>query len=226
MNIYPAILTGDLNQVIRHAETTRGSESIDVVQIDIIDGIYRDNLTVTPADLVQVDWGELQLDLHLMTNEPIDYVHEIVEYKSSLPVRAVIAQVERMSSQVEFLEEVKRHQWRAGLSLDYFTPLEAIDDVSWDSLDIIMVMGNESGFHGRQLQLGALQLVQEVRREVEKRAVQVEVIVDVGVNEQTIGQIARAGADGVAVGSSLWQAEDFEQKVSELQALAGQMLAH
>jgi ribulose-phosphate 3-epimerase len=220
MNIYPAILTGDPQVVAQQVLLAQSSPDIQAVQLDIIDGIYRDVFTVTPSDLVGIDWGSVKLDLHLMVNEPIDYVHEAIEFRRELPIRAIVAQVERMSSQAEYLEEVKRHDWLAGLSLDYYTPLEAIDEESWEYLDVIQVMGNESGYQGRQLQLGALELVREVKQAALERDKVIEIMVDVGVKEQTIGQIAQAGATGAAAGSVLWKADDFAKKVSELLVIA------
>ena len=100
MKLHPSLLTDSVDQYQQQLELILSSQLIEVAQVDVIDGHFADNITLTPADLVNFDYGQLQLDFHLMTEEPMDYVYELIEHQDLLPVRAVIAQVERMSSQV------------------------------------------------------------------------------------------------------------------------------
>jgi hypothetical protein len=49
----------------------------------------------------------------------MDYVWELEEYCRHLPIRAVFGQIEKMTYQEAFLEEIKKQDWRAGLALDF-----------------------------------------------------------------------------------------------------------
>lgn len=229
VRIYPALLSDQLadlqSQILKiiDMDTDGGSGSnsshVDrVVQIDIIDGKFADNLTCTPTDLLGFNFGELKIDFHLMTEDPMDYVHELIDVKSVLPVRAVIGQVERMTSQAYFLEEVRQQQWLPGLSLDLFTPVEAIDEDSWESLKVVQVMGVAAGFQGQRLQTSALQVIVELRPLCTQHGV--ELIVDGGINLETVSAVIRAGADSVAVGSSLWQSADISDTIIKLKTEA------
>lgn len=217
MKIYPAILSDSLFVVAEQIRSAQDLEDVTTVQIDIIDGRFADNLTITPADVVGQDFDSLDCDFHLMTEEPLDFVNELIEYKMEIPVRAVIGQVERMSHQTHFLEEVEKQGWLPGLSLDIFTPLESIDDEAWQYIKIVQLMAIEAGSQGQDFHPVVLEKIAELKKFVAKQGYQVEIIIDGGVNTLTVEKISQAGADSAAVGSALWEAIDRNSVVQALQ---------
>jgi len=110
MNLYPTILTSSMATAEEQLALIKDNPKINVVQVDIIDGLFSDNLTIIPTDLVFMDFGDLKLDLHLQVEEPMDTFLEIESLANDLPIRSVIAQIERMTYQEDFLLEVKRKQ--------------------------------------------------------------------------------------------------------------------
>lgn len=216
MQIYPAILTDSLELLQKQIFEAGVLDSVSTVQVDIIDGRFADNLTITPTDLATVEFGELQCDFHLMTEEPMDIVFELIEQEKILPVRAVIAQVERMSNQQFFLEEVQKHDWVPGLSLDIFTPLEAIEEESWQYIKVVQLMAVEAGFQGQDFNPLVLEKIKELRTFVEQNEYEVEIIVDGAIDSSTASQVMTAGADGVAIGSALWQAGNKNELLKSL----------
>lgn len=215
MNVYPSILTDEIELVYEQVSLCRENSDVHTVQIDIIDGFFADNITVFPSDLFQVDFGDLKVDFHLMTQEPMDFVHEIRDSKDFLPVRAVIGQLEQMDSQVEFLKEVKKNGWMTGLSLDLHTPIESIDEEAWEFLEVIQIMGVKAGYQGQEFNLNTLNIVSELHDKIEELGLDIEVIVDGGVGLENINEIEDHGADGVAPGSDLWTAEDFDDAYND-----------
>jgi ribulose-phosphate 3-epimerase len=209
MNIYPSILTDEVEQVLEQVEICKESSLVQTVQIDIIDSFFVDNITVFPSDVSKVDFGDIKVDFHLMTQEPMDFVHEIKDSKEFLPVRAVLGQIEQMTSQVDFLQEVRKNEWMAGLSLNLHTPIESIDEEAWKYIDAIQIMGITAGFQGQEFNVSALEIISELRDAIEERGLDIEVIVDGGVKLDNVKEIADYGADGVAVGSALWRSSDF-----------------
>lgn len=223
MKLYPTILSDSLATVRKQASQANSLEKIETLQIDVIDGYYADNVTVTPLDLVEVDFGKLSVDLHLMTEEPLDYVYEFLERKDMIPIRGIMGQIEKMSYQRFFLEEVKKHGWKAGLSLDVFTPIEEIDEEVWPLLDIVQLVAVEIGFQGGDFHSSVLQKIEKLKKIIDQvenadfgQKKSIEIIIDGGVKVDTIKSIRDAGADGVAVGSALWEAGNVEQMVTAL----------
>lgn len=213
MKYIPSLLSDQPGELAQQLERVAPIEDLHRVQFDIIDGLFADNVTITPADFGQFDLSGFEVDVHLMVQEPIDFVHEIIDHRSAAPISAIIAQVEHMSSQQHYLEEVKKQGWKPGLSLNLHTPIEAIDDESWEQLELIQVMGISAGFQGQELVFSSLQLVQEVKQYIAAEGLELEIIFDGGVKPANISAIAAAGADAVIIGSGLWKSQDIEAQL-------------
>lgn len=217
MTIYPALLSDSLPELQELLARVQSVEEIEVVQIDIIDGFFVDNLTITPSDLPELDFGRLRADIHLMTIDPLDYVHELVPRHDEIPVRSVIAQVEKMHHQHHFLEEVQKQGWEPGLSLDIFTPVsEGIDPESWQFVKVIQLMSIEAGFQGQSFNDLVLDKVTELRKLAKQHKAEIEIILDGGINQNTIGKVRNAGVKSVAVGSALWKSDDISETMKLL----------
>lgn len=214
MNIYPSILTDSMKTVEQQVQHSLSLPDIETVQVDIIDGEYADNLTISPIDLIGTDFGQLSVDFHLMVNEPIEYVYECKQVDQ---VRSVIGQIERMSSQEEFITEALELNILPGLSVDIFTPVESIDKESWERIRIVQIMGNKAGVQGQPLNPIALKKLQEVA-EIKKSMdlPNLEILLDIGVTLENVQSIAHAGATAVTPGSLLWKSQDIEKTVHEL----------
>ena len=207
MSIVPSILTDSFLTLQQEVDAVKFSSGIEAVQIDVVDGQFADNITVTPLDLTVGDYEPLKLDFHLMTEEPLDFVYECEAVRDYLPIRRIYGQIERMSSQADFLWEVKANNWQAGLALDLFTPLESIDEDVWLELDYLLLMGVEAGAQGRTFHELALEKVQEARQlAVGQRPL--HILVDGGIKLTNVKKIFTVGADEVTVGSELWTSPD------------------
>lgn len=211
LNVYPAILTDVIQEAQQQIMAVASIPKIRIVQIDVIDGFFVENITITPSDLPNVDFGELSCDLHLMTEEPLDFVYEAIDVKEQVPFRAVIGQVERMSKQVDFLKTVKAEGWAPGLSLDLYTPLDSIEDDAWDHLDIVQLMGIEAGFQGQQFKEITLQKIEELATLAASKKRSIEICVDGGVTPALVESLLKAGAHSIVVGSSIWKQDDVRE---------------
>ena len=219
--VVPAILSGDVSEVQRMLNMAKSFPNCQLLQVDVIDGWFADNVTVTPTDFRELDFGQLQIDVHLMTEEPLDFVFEALEFKDQLPILSMTAQIEHMSSQVAFVDQVKSVGWQVGLCLDLFTPAEAIESDAWSKLDFIQIMGIEAGFQGQEFSSQTFDTIREVRKILIKQELETEVVVDGGVKLSNLAKIFEAGVDRVMVGSAIWQASDpveaYRQIVEEIE---------
>ena len=219
MKIYPTLLDDSLATIQAQLVALKSLKHLSILQIDIIDGEFVDNLTITPIDLVGLDFGDLQLDFHLMVHEPLGYVYEILNQQETLPVRAIIAQVERMSDQLEFIREVTKNKAKAGLSLDVFTPIEVINDDAWAKLDVIQLMAVEAGFQGQPLKAIIFEKIKKLGAILTKFNAKCEIVIDGGVTLENVSQLHQVGADAVGVGSALWRAKDPQAVINQIRQL-------
>ncbi len=215
MEIIPSILTDEVDLVFEQVEVCKESGLVHRLQLDVIDGMFADNITIFPSDLMGISFANLKIDIHLMTQDPMDFVHELRDMKKYVPVGVVLGQVEQMHSQKKFLKEVKKNGWQAGLSLNLHTPLEAIDDEVWEFLDAVQIMGVKAGFSGQQFSTTALNMISELNDYIMDNDLDIEIIVDGGVTLDNLDEVASFGADAVVVGSALWQSRDFKEKYQD-----------
>jgi ribulose-phosphate 3-epimerase len=211
LKIYPSVLTDSVETAQIQVALTAGSQYVNTTQIDIIDGVFADMLTISITGYQDIDFMGTTTDLHLMVEEPLDFVYEAQD--THLPIHSIIAQVEKMSNQVEFVKQVKSNDWKVGLSLDLYTPLDAVDDEVWSEIDSLQVMTNVAGRQGQELHPHALETLKEVVTEVTQHNLDLEVIVDIGVKLDTIAELYKIGARGFSIGSGLWKEEDFDSAV-------------
>lgn len=173
------------------------------VQLDVADEEFTSKPTLGVEKMLEVA-TTLERDVHLMTVEPADWL-EVCKIEG---VKTAIGQIENMSSQKEFVEEAKELNLRVGLGVDWETELKELDWLAAQEADLILIMAVRAGKEGQKFNQESLSRIQELR----KRGFAKEICVDGGVNEQTIGKCVKAGADVLAVGSCLWQAEDVAEQ--------------
>lgn len=210
-------MTQDLHVAQEQLDLSQELSDVETVQFDVIDGYYVDNLTLAPTALAELEYGELRADLHLMVNEPLDFVYEARDMAKQLPIRAIIAQIERMSDQVAYAEEVRRNNWQVGLSLDLYTPLESIHEHVWELVDIVQVMGIQAGYQGQEFKPQSLAFIEEAVKRSRASEHAIEIIVDGGIKAEQVAILEELGVQGVSVGSVLWKAEAIQEAFESLQ---------
>lgn len=216
IKVYPAILTDSIAEVQTQLDQVKNNSRVEVVHIDIIDGYFTDNLTITPMDLVEVDLGRLKLDFHLMTEEPLSFAEEIVNYREFLAPKTVIGQVEKMTSQNDFVDLLLERELRAGLSLNLYTPHEEILESVFKKLSVLQLMAIEAGEQGKQFNQNIFAKLEEVQARAKKSNPDLEIIMDGGVKLENINEIKKRHISGVVVGSVLWQSENIGKTLERL----------
>lgn len=212
MQINPAILTDSLATFVQQLDLVKQVPAIKAIQVDIIDAVFADNITINPTDLVDFDFENLAIDFHLMTEEPMDYVWELIDCGQKLPTQSVIGQIEKMSYQLDFLEEIKKAGWQAGLAVNLFTPLENIEENAWEYLDQVLLMAVEAGAQGQAFNSLIFAKIEELKNKIKKSNQQIKIAVDGGIKPEQIKNLQKAGVDQIAVGSALFNADDFTKE--------------
>lgn len=216
MHIFPALLTSQVHEFKEQLALSKRMQGVSTIQVDIIDGFFADNITISPVDIAELDYGELSIDFHFMVEDSYDYLHEIESNASFFPVRGIITQIERLHEPKQFLQHVKERGWLAGLSLNLDTPYDAIDEDVWEVLDIVQVMGIDAGFQGQNFNSRVLPLISHLRKHVQENNLPVEIIVDGGIDQHQLPKIIAAGASSAAIGSALWKSENPVETVMKL----------
>ena len=214
MLIIPSILSDSKTEIQLQADILSTQTGFSRVQVDIVDPEFADNITLTPIDFIDINLHNLEIEFHLMTNDPIN---DVVECSQVRGVKAIIAQIEHMPSQKDFYEHVNSYGFETGLSLDLYTPVEELDPEILENVSIVQVMGNKAGAQGKQF-AGEVVLtkIRELAKISQKQATPFQISVDIGMNSETILLCSQAGATVFVVGSYLWKAPNLEAAVEQL----------
>lgn len=218
--IIPGILEQSVPAIQEKVDRIKGM--VPRVHIDVIDGMFADNLTPDPVDLLDIDFSrkagsgsggsDLAVDLHLMVEEPINMIDDARTLREHVSSLRLIAQIERMSNQAEFVREARKAQCEIGLALNLYTPVSSIDRALLDQLDCMLVMSVKTGFSGQHFHHSILEKIQGVRN----TGFTGDLIMDGGEDPLHIAMSKKAGATSFAVTSYLWEHEDIRRALEEL----------
>lgn len=180
------------------------------VHIDICDGQFADNRTVT---LGQVHFGpDIAADLHLMVKDPSSQLESALSLHPSL----IIFHAESDGDLLGAMKHCKELDVRAGVALLPETAAGQAEELI-TAADHVLIFTGHLGHNGGQFQPGPLEKIAAVRSLNHG----VEIGVDGGVSDAVAGQIAAAGADVLFVGAYLQNSPTPEQAYDVISMQAG-----
>lgn len=182
-------------------------KKINKVHIDIVDGLFADLLTIAPADLQQFDLSSFQLDLHLLVDDPMEWVEECVALKP----KRLIAQIEKMGSQQLYLETVGGYGVAGGLALKVETPIEEIEEEVLKACPVILLLSIAPGTSGNPFDERVIPKIRELRERYNG-----SILIDGGINPVTYKQVLEAGASEAGANNAWWSGK-FEIINSKLE---------
>ena len=86
-------------------------------------------------------------------------------------------------------------------------------------LDMILIMSIHPGFGGQEFIPAALEKLRAVRRELDRRALKVDIEIDGGVKLDNIAEVKAAGANVFVSGSGIFGQGDYRKVVKEMRDL-------
>lgn len=173
-------------------------KKINKVHIDLGDGLLSDLITIAPADLQQFNISDMEVDLHLLVDDPMEYVEECV----ALSPRRLIAQIERMGSQTLFLETVAGYSVAGCLGIGIDTPIEEIETEALKLCKTILLLAVPMGTSGTPFDQRVLGKIKDLRKIFDG-----SILIDGGINQLTYAQIIAAGASEAGANSAYWKGE-------------------
>jgi ribulose-phosphate 3-epimerase len=105
------------------------------------------------------------------------------------------------------------------VSLNPATPLTQIEEILPD-IDLLLIMSVNPGFGGQQFIKTTLPKIIKARKMLNTLSNKPLLEVDGGVNLKNIEGIARAGADVLVAGASIFGTDDYQKTISALKAAA------
>lgn len=218
VKIAPSILSADIMNLERDVKAAEAAGA-DVFHIDIMDGHFVPNMSFSPSVVEGMrSVTDKPLDVHLMIENPDAYVKPIVEAGAD----TVLIHAESTQHIYRSIDLVKSLGAKAGVVVNPGTPLETVKEL-FPIIDQILVMTVNPGFGGQKFIPGMTKKIQRLDQLRQTAADDdFEIEVDGGINNETISQCAKAGADIFVAGSYLFDGNDadLEGRISKLRSLA------
>ncbi|HEX2517602.1 MAG TPA: ribulose-phosphate 3-epimerase [Chloroflexota bacterium] len=174
------------------------------IHVDVMDGRFVPNISVGPLvvaalrPLVQAAGGTL--DVHLMILEPERYLEDFRKAGAG----ALTVHAEAAGHLHRTVQAVRAMGVAAGVALNPATPLGALEEIL-PLLDQVLLMSVDPGFGGQGFIPGSVDKIARLRYLLDQRGLEgVELAVDGGIGEGTIGAVARAGATIAVAGSAVF----------------------
>jgi ribulose-phosphate 3-epimerase len=212
--IAPSLLAADfarLGDEVRAVERA----GADLLHFDVMDGHFVPNLSMGVPVLEAVrKVTKLPLDAHLMISEPEKYVEIFIKSGAdSVSVHCeVCPDIPKIAKRIHDLGA------RASIGINPETPIDRAIAAA-EHLDMILIMSVHPGFGGQHFIPESIQKLHEVRRELSRRGLSLDVEIDGGIKADNIADVKAAGANVFVSGSGIFGESDYGKIVEHMRDL-------
>lgn len=183
----------------------------DWVHLDVMDGHFVPNISFGPPVIESLNRAcpDRFFDCHMMVSEPEKWVEPIAKAGGN----QFTFHYESTTDAAALVKLIKSHGMRAACALKPGTPVDAVYPLV-DQLDMVLVMTVEPGFGGQSFMENMMPKVETLRAKYPHLDIQV----DGGLGEKTVGVAAKAGANVVVAGTAVFKAPQPSQMISLLRS--------
>jgi ribulose-phosphate 3-epimerase len=220
IEIAPSILASNfsrLGEEIRLVE----EGGADVIHVDVMDGHFVPNISIgIPVVESLRKATRLPLDVHLMIENPEEYIEEFVRAGAD---RVLIHQ-EATVHLDRALTMIRELGAEAGAAINPATPVPMLEDVL-GKVDTVLVMSVNPGFGGQKFIPNAVEKIRQLNQWRSRYNAAFRIQVDGGVDLGNVAELTLAGANTFVAGTSIFHTPDPAGAVRQIRRIASEALS-
>jgi ribulose-phosphate 3-epimerase len=209
--IAPSILAADFGR-LREQVADVVAAGASVIHVDVMDGHFVPTLSMGPQVVSALREFDVLIDVHLMVERPERHVTDFVKAGAD----NVTVHAESTPHVNYAVQAIREAGATAGVALTPSTPPGALTEVAGD-IWLALCMTVNPGWGGQAFIPASLGKIERIRAIVGES---VELEVDGGIDRDTAGPAADAGASLFVAGSALFGADDPGEAYSAIAAAA------
>lgn len=199
IEIAPSILSADFAHLADavHAVSEGGAT---VLHVDVMDGHFVPNITIGPPVVASIrKVTELPLDVHLMIENPDQYIPAFVDAGADW----ISVHQEACVHLHRTLELIRSHDVNAGVVINPATPVQMLEEVL-SMVHHVLVMSVNPGFGGQKFIPFALDKVRKLVMMREATRANFRIEIDGGISTETVADAVRAGVEILVAGNAVF----------------------
>lgn len=210
--VLPSLLLCDFGNLEREVRALEDA-GYGCLHLDVMDGVFVPNISYgMPIVEALRKLTDLPLDVHLMIDDPGQYIQAFADAGSDI----ISFHKEAVDDPIPLLSRIKELDCGAGIAINPDTPVSDIKSCL-PVCDLVVIMSVQAGFGGQTFNRDCLQKMRTVR---ELAGENVLLEVDGGVNVDTVGDCVQQGAELLVAGSAVFKQPDYRVAMEQLLAKA------
>jgi ribulose-phosphate 3-epimerase len=212
------VLTADLTRLGEELSILHGTGCW--AHVDLMDGAFCPQLTVGPAFVAGVASAGLPVDAHVMVDEPIRILPEIVAAgATAVTVHAESTRhLYRTLQELAALADQQARPVVRGVGISPGTPVQVVEPVL-ELVDLVLILAVDPGWPGQAPATSTRRRVDAVRELGAGLGRALQVGVDGGVTLANAAEIAGWGVDVIVSGSAIYDGSDPAGNLSRMLGL-------
>jgi len=183
---------------------------VDIIQLDFMDGEFVPNKSIN-FDF-KIPSSDCEFEAHLMIQDPLKWVEK--HYKK---VDTILVHFESCKDPQKVIDIAKKKVKRIGFVLNPETPIDYIQNFL-DDIDQVLIMTVNPGFYGSPFLSEMIDKIKKLR----KKCPNLDIEVDGGITDKTIGLVNGAGANLFVSGSYIVKSDNVKKAIENLYTIIGE----